>query len=233
MRRHCWLLLGIALLGVACGGGNGLGPGEARKREDALKERLPLDWKAYREGDFQGAIATFTETLEKADLLEGAEGVKNQVKSEAQNGIGWTFFRMQDLDNAYSAFRQATQLDRRNADAWVGWAGIALAQRRYNDAVQYANQALEVDPDYTTENRQDERGRNLAHDVYDQRHVRLVLAEAYFQLGRYSAADRPDPNNATAQLRLVDSSYRFRDPGQLLEGIAQNALLLQDESALP
>jgi hypothetical protein len=124
-------------------------------------------------------------------------------------------------------------LDRRNADAWVGWAGVALAQRRYGEAVQYANQALEIEPDYTTDNRQDERNRDLAHDHYDQRHVRLVLAEAYFQLGRYSAVDRPDPNNATAQVRLIDPSFRFRDPGQLLEGIAQQALFLQDETALP
>lgn len=232
MRRY-WLLVGLALLCSACGGGNGLGPGEARKREDQLKERLPLNWKNYKTGDFQGAIAAFTETLEKADLLEGADGVKNAVKSEAQDGIGWSFFRLQDLDNASSSFKQATQLDRRNADAWVGWAGVVLAQRRYNDAIQYANQALEVDPNYTTANRLDDRGNNLAHDVYDQRHVRLVLAESYFQLGRYSAADRPDPNNAAAQLRLVDSSYRFRDPGQLLEGIAQNTLKLKDENALP
>lgn len=227
-----WMLLGVALL-CGCGGGNGLGPGEARKREDRLKERLPLNWKGYRAGDYQAAIAAFTETLEKAEVLEGAEGVKNQVKSEAQNGIGWSFFRMQDLDNAAASFKQAAQLDRRNADAWVGWAGVVLAQRRYNDAIQYANQALEVDPNYTTANRQDDRGHDLAHDVYDQRHVRLVLAESYFQLGRYSAADRPDPNNAAAQLRLVDSSYRYRDPGQLLETIAQNSLILREENALP
>jgi tetratricopeptide (TPR) repeat protein len=227
------LLVGAALWCSACGGGNGLGPGEARKREDKVKERLPFSWDHYREGNYQGAVDAFTETLEKADQLEGVDGTKSQIKSEAQNGIGWTFFRMQSLDDSYSAFRQATQLDRRNADAWVGWAGVALAQRRYGEAVQYANQALEIEPDYTTDNRQDERNRDLAHDHYDQRHVRLVLAEAYFQLGRYSAVDRPDPNNATAQVRLIDPSFRFRDPGQLLEGIAQQALFLQDETALP
>ncbi len=31
------------LLG-ACGGGNGLGPGEIQKREDRIREQLPLDW---------------------------------------------------------------------------------------------------------------------------------------------------------------------------------------------
>lgn len=232
MARY-WLLLGLALCGTGCGGGNGLGPGEARKREDQVKERLPLSWKDYREGDYQAAIDAFTQTLEKADQLETVDGTKNQIKGEAQNGIGWTFFRMQDLENAFSAFRQATQLDRRNADAWVGWAGVALAQRRYNDAIQYASQALEIDPNYSTAGRQDDRSRNLAHDLYDQRHVRLVMAEAFFQLGRYSAVDRPDPNNAAAQLRLVDASFRFRDPGLLLEGIAQQAQLLQESTSQP
>ncbi|MBI2502744.1 MAG: hypothetical protein HYW07_05870 [Candidatus Latescibacteria bacterium] len=68
MRRN-WLLVGVALLCSACGGGNGLGPGENKKREDQVKERLSLSWKSYRTGDFQGAIAAFTQTLESADLL--------------------------------------------------------------------------------------------------------------------------------------------------------------------
>lgn len=228
MHKH-WLVLGLAMWIAGCGGGNGLGPGEARKREDRVKDRLPVNWKDYRTGDYQSAIDAFTQTLEKADQLESVDGTRNQIKAEAQNGIGWAFFRMQDLDNAFAAFRQATQLDRRNADAWVGWAGVALAQRRYNDAIQYASQALEIDPNYTTADRTDDRNRDLAHDGYDQRHVRLVMAEAFFQLGRYSAVDRPDPNNAAAQLRLVDPSFRFRDPGLLLEGIAQQAELLQSE----
>ncbi|MCC7262523.1 MAG: tetratricopeptide repeat protein [Candidatus Latescibacteria bacterium] len=230
MIRYC-LMLGLALCSAGCGGGNGLGPGEARKQEDKVKDRLPLNWADYRAGDYQSAIDAFTQTLEKADQLESVDGTKNQIKGEAQDGIGWTFFKMQDLDNAFSAFRQATQLDRRNADAWVGWAGVALAQRRYNDAIQYASQALEIDPNYSTAERKDLRNRDLGHDEYDQRHVRMVMAEAFFQLGRYSAVDRPDPNNAAAQLRLVDPSFRFRDPGLLLEGIAQQAALLQGASA--
>ncbi len=232
MSRY-WLMFCLALWGAGCGGGNGLGPGESRKREDKVKDAIPLNWKDYREGNYQTAIDAFTETLVKADQLETVDGTKNQIKGEAHNGIGWAFFRMQDLDNAFSSFRQATQLDRRNTDAWVGWAGVALAQRRYNEAVQYASQALEIDPNYSTGGRQDTQNRSLAHDQFDQRHVRLVLAEAYFQLGRYSAVDRPDPNNAAAQLRLVDSSFRFRDPGLLLEGIAQQAQLLQESTTQP
>lgn len=232
MARY-WMALGLALWVAGCGGGNGLGPGEARKREDKVKDTLPVAWSHYQSGNYQAAIDAFTQTLDKADQLESVDGTRNQIKAEAQNGIGWAFFRMQNLDDALSSFRQATQLDRRTVDAWVGWAGVALAQRRYGEAIQYASQALEIDPNYSTADRQDEQSRNLSHDQYDQRHVRLLLAASYFQLGRYSAQDRPDPNNAAAQLQRVAAGFRFRDPGQLLEGIALQARLLQEGNSEP
>ena len=214
---------------VACGGGTGLGPGEIQKREDKLRERLPIDWNSYNDGDIQGSIDFFIKTLQEADALEGIElGVRNQVKAEAQSGIGWSFIRLQNLPAAAQAFGIATQLDRTNADAWVGWAGVALAQRAYADVLQYTNNALENDPDYNSATRIDAAGRVLGHDAVDERHVRLMLAEAYFQLGRYSAADRADPNNAAAQVRLVDRNFRYRDPGQLLEKISEWSLELQD-----
>lgn len=214
---------------IACGGGTGLGPGEIQKREDKLRNRLPIDWTSYNAGDIQGAIDFFTKTLQEADALEGIElGVRNQVKAEAQSGIGWAYIRQQDLTAAAQAFGIATQLDRSNADAWVGWAGVALAARQYADVLQYTNQALEIDPDYNSATRIDASGRVLGHDKLDERHVRLMLAEAYFQLGRYSAIDRPDPNNASAQIFLVDRDYRFRDAGQLLEKISELSLELQD-----
>ena len=60
--------------------------------------------------------------------------------------------------------------------------------------------------------------------------MRLLLAEAYFQLGRYSAVDRPDPSNAAAQMRLATGEFTFRDPGQLLQEISKLALELVIEN---
>ena len=216
------------LMVLACGGGSGLGPGEIEKRENKLKDRLPIDWTEYNSGGYQDAIEQFTATLAQADVLEGIEGVKNQVKSEAHNGIDWAFFQMQNLDDANQAFALATGLDRRNADAWVGWTGVALAQQQYNDVVQYAIQALDADANYASSTRLDDGGRLLGHDRIDERHIRLMLAEAYFQLGRYSAVDRPDPNNAAAQLRLIKNDFRFIDPGNLVENLSMVSIELQD-----
>ena len=227
VRRQALAILALAFALSACGGGTGLGPGEIRKREDKLKDRLEINWNEYNQGEYENSIAAFSETLQQADVIEGVDAVRNQVKAEAHSGIGWTLLRMQNLNDAGQAFGLAIQLDRSNADAWVGRAGGALAQGRFSDVVAYANQALEVDSDYNSGSRLDSQGRVLAHDYVDERHVRLMLAEAYFQLGRYSPLDRPDPNNATAQLRLIRPSYRYKDPGQLLQAISEVAIELQ------
>ena len=225
------LFAAAILLHSGCGGGNGLGPTETKRQEDKLRDRLPEDWRPYKTGDYAAAIDRFTQTLAQADLLEGSEGAKNQIKSEAHNGIAWSFFKLQDLAKADLAFRQALQLDSRNTDAWVGRAGVSHALQKFSDAIQFAITALEIDPDYDSGARLDAAGRDFSHDNFKARHVRLLLAESYFQLGRYSALDRPDPNNASAQLRLIRGQFQFRDPGHLLQNISEEATSLLQESS--
>ena len=219
-------LAGAMLL--SCGGGSGIGPEEILKREEQLKEQLPINWTQYNAGDLDASIEFFTATLSEADALEGVEAVKNEVKSEAQNGIGWTFMTMHDLEAAERAFNISTSLNRRNADAWVGRAGVALAQGNFGDVVQYSIDGLEAEPGYKSASRLDSKGRDLGHDNVDVRHVRLMLSEAYFHLGRYSATDRADPNNSAAQLRLVNRNYRFSNPGQLLDSLSVAAVTVQE-----
>ena len=212
---------------VGCGGGSGLGPESVKQKEEELKDDLVTNWDAYESGDFNAAIEVFEETLRQADASEGDASVKRQVKSEAHNGIGWSFLQGQDLNSASQAFAQAVNLDRRNTDAWVGWTGVSLAQRSFTDVIQFALQALELEPDYNSGTRGDGDGRLLSHDDIDTNHIRLMLAEAYFQLGFYTAAERGDPNNAAAQLKLVRSSFKYQDPGQLLLTLSQVSIELQ------
>ena len=230
--RQCGSVLLLAGLLWGCGGGSGVGPEELLKQEEKLRDRLPVDWENYKNGDYDGAIEFFTSTLDKAESYQGPEAILNEIKSEAHNGIGWAFFRKQDLKAASSAFQQATTLNRRNADAWVGYSGVALARRLFNDAIQYAMQALSADSEYASHNRIDSSERQMGHDNFDTRHVRMVLAESYFQLGRYSAIDRPDPSNASAQLRMIDEDFTFRDPGQLLLEMSRLSIELQAEQGI-
>ena len=146
------------------------------KQEEKLRDRLPVDWVNYKNGD-DGAIEFFTTTLENVESYQGPEAILNEIKSEAHNGIGWAFFRKQDLKAASSAFQQATTLNRRNADAWVGYSGVA-ARRLFNDAIQYAMQALSADSEYASYNRIDSSERQMGHDNFDTRQVRMILAES-------------------------------------------------------
>ena len=225
---HCLLTAALALSAFACGGGSGVGPDEIKEREDKLKDQLTDNWEAYQTGDFTAALEDFTRTLEQADVAEDlSESVRKELMSEAHNGIGWTFFKSQDLDSADVGFSNATRLNRRNADAWAGWAAVALAKKQYTEASQRASQTLQIEPDYNSQSRfvdEEAMVRPVGHDDFDGRHVRLLLAEAYFQLGRYSAVDGPDPNNAAAQLRLVrNGQFDFTDPGDLLDAISKEA----------
>jgi tetratricopeptide (TPR) repeat protein len=223
-------VIGLLLVGLglsACGGGNGIGPDEIRKRENALRDKLPVSWDLYNATRYSEAIDAFTNILQDADNVEGIDNVRNEIKAEAQDGIGWSFFRLQRLEEAALAFEQATRLDRDNADAWVGGSGVALARKDYGRAVQFATQAMEIDPTYSSATRADGDGRLLTHDDFDVRQLRILLAEAYFQRGLYSAFDRADPNNSAAQLRFLDGTFRFSDPGQLLDSISQAAAGLQ------
>lgn len=224
-------VVAVALVFVGCGGGSGIGPEELQKQENKLRDRLPIDWGSYNAGDYQAAIDFFAKTLEQAETFEGSPAVLNEIKSEAHNGIAWAFFRLQDLESSWNSFQQATRLNRRNPDAWAGWSGVALASRRYNDAAQFAIQALETGADYNSGFRIDDGSRALGHDSVDTRHIRLMLAESYFQLARYSAIDRPDPNNAAAQVRLIKGAFTFRDPGQLLQEISKVSLELRQEAS--
>ena len=48
---HCWIATTcLALALTACGGGSGLGPRDIKKREEQLKDQLPVDWGEYNRG---------------------------------------------------------------------------------------------------------------------------------------------------------------------------------------
>jgi len=227
-QRGSFLSVGLAFFIAACGGGSGVGPVAIKQQEDKLKTQVAVDWTAYESGDLETALEGFQQTLLEASTTSGTDNIKNQVMSEAQNGIGWVYFKTQSLDNAAVAFSEATKLNRRNADAWAGWAGVALAQKNYSDAARYADQTLALDPDYSTGERildkEDNGSPLVAHDGFDDRHLRLLLAEAYFHLGRYSVAERADPKNSAAQVRLMrNNQFTYTDPGQLLEAISQES----------
>lgn len=63
IRTRLISMLLLAAMMVACGGGSGVGPEEIRKQEKKLRDRLPIDWDNYNNGDYQAAIDFFAKTL--------------------------------------------------------------------------------------------------------------------------------------------------------------------------
>jgi tetratricopeptide (TPR) repeat protein len=227
------LLIGGLLLG--CGHGNGISPTAIEKQEDGLLQKLDVSWDEYNAGGLENAVEYFTQVLDRADKLESPPAVINGIKSEAHNGLGWTAFRQHDLREAADRFLGATNLNRRNTDAWVGWAGVALAQGHYSDAVRFCLTALADGGDgetpYSSAARLDEEGRELGHDTVTSRHVRLMLAEAYFHQGYYSSADRPGVSdatlNASGQVALLRDGFTYTNPIDLIRTIGMVAAELQ------
>lgn len=222
-----------------CGGGCGPEPQEGGVEiEMELQGLLFNGWKHYNLGDFRTAIDTFSAALEKVSEPALDPGVRRQVAAEAHNGIGWSYFRTRELDSARNAFRQSTSFSSRDADAWVGWAGVTLMQGQYADVAQFCNQALERDNSYNSALRSGpewkyidlEDWQTMGHGRVDVRHVRLMLTEAYYQLGRYSVAESPDPNNAAAQVRLIRGTFRYTNPVELIRVMGEIAAELKGES---
>ncbi len=230
-RVAIWPCLSLCLTGLGCGGGTGLGPEAIRRQEEKAYAQLGLSWVEYNQGRFDAAMESFTTVLSQAERLAGAASIRQTIQAEACNGIGWSSFRLHELDQAREFFQQATSLDRDNADAWVGAAGVALAEHRYANAVQFGLTALHADSQYNSALRQDAVGRSLGHDRLDTRHVRMLLADAYVNLQYYSDAQRADPHNAAAQVRLVRPAYRYADPAQLIRTLSVVVAELHVEGA--
>ena len=142
-------------------------------------------WTLFELGDFAGARSKFEEAL----AVDGGF-------AEADNGLGWTWVRLDSLEVAVSRFDAALTKGLPSADPY---AGQAVAYRDVEPvdltlAVAAAGSALGREIRYT-----------FSHDPrLDWKDLRLILAQSYFGLQRYAEASAqvdslggtvPDPNS--------------------------------------
>ncbi|MSS72258.1 MAG: tetratricopeptide repeat protein [Candidatus Latescibacteria bacterium] len=201
IERRCLIAAMVAILLVAgCGGGTGVGTRSDRDQQIASEA-----WLAYRAGNYAQADSTFKEALSV-----------NPTLSDALNGRGWANFslsgregdanrRAEYLNAARENFSRAAAAEPKNADAWAGLAGVELASDNYQKAVSAAEQVLTLDPNYFS-----------SHDNFNIREIRMILATAYFFLGKFSTAEGADPHNATAQVVTLDRTFRYTTPVELI-----------------
>ncbi len=199
-RRSIIALIAAILLAAGCGGGTGVGTASDRDQQISSEA-----WLAYRSGNYAKADSTFREALSV-----------NPGLSDALNGRGWANFslagrepdptrRTNNLNTALDNFSRAVKEDSKNADAWAGLAGVELASDNYQKAVDAASQAIRLDPNFFS-----------SHDNFNIRELRVILATGYFFMGKFSSAEVPDPNNAAAQVTLLDRNFLYTTPSDLI-----------------
>jgi len=199
-QRTITIAVAAILLAAGCGGGTGIGAGTDQPQQIASEA-----WLAYRAGNYGLADSTFREALSA-----------NPTLSDALNGRGWANFslagregdvnrRANYLNVAREHFSRAVASESKNADAWAGLAGVELASDNYQKAVDAAQQVLTLDPNYFS-----------SHDNFNIREIRMILATGYFFLGKFSAAEATDPNNAAYQVAILDRTFRFTTPVELI-----------------
>lgn len=77
--------------------------------------------------------------------------IEDSNKAETHYKMGYSFFQDNDLKKAYVEFQQVLELDPRHKGA-LNATGLVLMSREfaeYEDAVNYLNRAISIDPDYS------------------------------------------------------------------------------------
>ena len=176
-----WLVavsLSVLLVCVSsCGEDEGPGPGVT------AAEHNEAGWTSYNNGDYAGAHSHFSEAL---GLDPGL--------TEARLGLAWCKAHEGEYCTALDAFDDVMEAGESVADAFAGRAATALAAWQESPAVASAESTLARDPAYEF----------VRRDEYNWRDLRLVLAQAYFALARYS--------DAQVQVNILDPDNGL-DPG--------------------
>jgi tetratricopeptide (TPR) repeat protein len=157
------IIISICFLAISFGG---CGNDEEVVAPDT-GERISRGWKEYVAGNYEDAIAKYEEALEE-----------DPASGEAYNGIGWARARLGQLVGSMDSFKKAVTKDPGNADAHAGLAGAYLADGDYERAIASAKLVLSLEPEYVSD-----------HDDIQAADIRVLLAQCYYNVGDYAAAE--------------------------------------------
>jgi len=192
-RQHLSDCLAIvaALLGLLIGFAPSATAEDAAARAAAAFE---TGMKAYHDGDFETAEASFRQAAELAP-----------DNTDYLLRLGITRSRLRDYDGAVEAYSRLLQITPGDAKALNNLANVYFRQDRYEEAGDYYRKALAIDPDYLLAvfhygwvlrqlNRAEEAERQFEHCVElqprDDRE-RMTQVDCLFFLGslRFRAQD--------------------------------------------
>ncbi len=148
-----------AILASGCGKSGPSGP--------SFEELIDQGWLAFAQKDYATAIQRFSD----AQAMDAA-------RIEPYEGLGWSYFLSGQLDQASVQFASGETQSEPTADLYAGWAFALNAMKNYSLSNVRADQALELDPQWSF-------SHGLPLDAED---LHILKAENYFVSGDFQKA---------------------------------------------
>ena len=193
----------VILLLILSGCGGGISAYKVGDYDSLMKS----GWSKYNQNKFEEAQQLFLEAK-----------AMNDERAEAYIGCGWSLLMRQHPDSAlvefFNAFDYTTTLND-TVDIACGISGSYLANGDNNRVINFLN-------NYDLEYFEDSFPLR-DHDFFlDRSDLELVLAQAYYRLGIFSAAEAPDPDNAIYHLnQVLITPYVYTTPDELMEKMTE------------
>lgn len=199
--NHKWIVITLLLILAGCGGGI-----SAYKVGD-YDSLIKSGWAKYNQNKFEEAQQLFLEAKAMDD-----------ERAEAYIGGGWSLLMRQHPDSAlvefFNGFDYITTLND-TVDTVCGISGSYLANGNNNKVINFLSA-------YDLEYFEDSFPLR-DHDFFlDRGDIELILAQAYYRFGIFSAAESPDPDNALYHLnQVLITPYVYTTPDELMEKMTE------------
>lgn len=180
---------------AGCGGGDG-GGGPTDTAESLTAD----GWALYEADDYGGAVGKFRAAIDM-----------DANYADAYNGLGWSFGKMDSLQQSVDNFVHCIAKGMTTADPYAGRAPAYrdLGAGRYKHAITVADTALVKSASYAFSHR----------TSFDYRDLRVIKAQCHFQLKEYAQAvaeinaldgntvDPNDPEAIAAEIERLGDLY--------------------------
>ena len=165
MRKiHLILLIGLGIFLLF----GGCKKGTVTLQEEVqytLEDLIAQGWAAFEEGNYMTA----------KDKFYSAK-MKDPLEKEVYSGLGWSFFKLDSLEQASNEFNICACLSEPTADIAAGWAFTLNTMKEYASSTEKASTALVLNPSWVF-------SHGLSLDIRD---LHLLKAEHYYLLGYFA-----------------------------------------------
>jgi len=165
MRKiHFFLLIGLGIFFLFAGCKKGTVTLE-EEVQYTLEELIAQGWAAFEEGNYMAAKDKFYDAK-----------MMNPLEKEVYSGLGWSYFKLDSLEQAAIEFNICACLSEPTADIAAGWAFTLNTMKEYASSTEKASAAIAIDSSWA-----------FAHGLpLDAGDLHLLKAENYYLLGLFA-----------------------------------------------